>query len=50
VEEVEKDGVLVLDVSRIGVPLLGWARHIIMIDPADVTKPEVSHGGALTPV
>lgn len=36
IEELESDGVLVLDVSRVGVPLLGGTRHIIMVDPADV--------------
>lgn len=42
VEEVEQDGVLVLDVSRVGVPLLGGTRHIIMVDPEDVARPEAT--------
>ena len=36
VKEVEDDGVLVLDVSSVGVPLLGGTRHTIMVDPGDV--------------
>ena len=36
IEEIEGDGVLVLDVSSVGVPLLGGTRHIIMVDPTDV--------------
>jgi hypothetical protein len=36
IEEIESDGVLVLDVSSVGVPLLGGHRHIIMVDPTDV--------------
>jgi hypothetical protein len=36
VEEIENDGVLVLDVSSVGVPLLGGTRHTIMVDPNDV--------------
>ena len=36
VEEIEDDGVLVLDISGVGVPLLGGTRHTLMVDPTDV--------------
>ncbi len=41
VKEVEPDGVLVIDVSAVGVPLLGASRHILMVDPPDVEPVEL---------
>lgn len=40
VEEIEADGVLVLNVSRVAVPLFGGHRHVIMVDPANVAPIE----------
>ena len=40
VEEIEADGWLVLNVSRIAVPLFGGHRHVIMVEPCEVAPIE----------
>ncbi|MCP3163382.1 hypothetical protein [Myxococcus qinghaiensis] len=40
VEEIESDGVLVLNVSQVAVPRFGGHRHIIMVDPTHVVPAE----------
>ncbi|WP_223636882.1 hypothetical protein [Corallococcus sp. EGB] len=36
IEETEREGVLVLNVSSVAVPRFGGHRHIQMVDPGDV--------------
>lgn len=36
IEEIERDGVLVLNASPVAVPRFGGHRHVLMVDPADV--------------
>jgi hypothetical protein len=36
IEEIEDDGTLVLDVSKVAAPRFGGHRHIIMVAPSDL--------------